>query len=110
RNIMIAACEQAKQFTLPSITTPISFEQAMTIAADTKIIFDSNGASYKDLLVTCKKASSVAVLFGPEGGLIDQEITAAQTSGFISTQLTKTILRSEDAPLLGIGILRTFIA
>jgi 16S rRNA (uracil1498-N3)-methyltransferase len=110
RNIMITACEQAKQFTIPSIKAPITFEQAISIEVDIKILFDSNGIPCRQLLPLCKKISQLAVLFGPEGGLTEEEITTAQATSFTSTQLTPTILRSKDAPLVGIGLLRTLIA
>ena len=110
RSIMITACEQAKQFVVPTISAPVNFEQAMAMKADIKILFDSNGIPYRELLPQCKKTSQLSVLFGPEGGLTEQEIIMAQAAGFTSTQLTPTILRSEDAPLVGIGLLRTLIA
>lgn len=167
RSIMINACEQAKQFVVPTIRPPVSFEQAISLLMSfetqpsvapqdereslshlntlglintsaiiprktlsltahpeethrvvsknmsgkhIKILFDSNGIPYRELLPQCKKTSQLTVLFGPEGGLTEQEIIIAQAAGFTSTQLTTNILRSEDAPLVGIGLLRTLIA
>jgi 16S rRNA (uracil1498-N3)-methyltransferase len=109
-NIMIAACEQAKQFCIPTLTAPISFEQGMTLSAETKILFDSNGTNCQERLRQLEKATHIAVLFGPEGGLTDQEIATAQAANFLNTKLTPTILRAKDAPLVGLGLMRTLIA
>jgi 16S rRNA (uracil1498-N3)-methyltransferase len=109
RNIMIAACEQAKQFILPTITASLAYEQALARAADAKIVFDATGAKVVDQIGQYKQAGSIAVLFGSEAGLTQPEIEKARSAGFVSTRLTRSILRSEDAPLLGIGLLRTLI-
>jgi 16S rRNA (uracil1498-N3)-methyltransferase len=49
---------------------------------------------------------SVALLVGPEGGLSEQEIRAAEEAGFASLQLGPRVLRTETAPLAAIAILQ----
>ena len=109
-SIMITACEQAKQFVVPTIAQPCTLEQGIKkLEGSLKILFDSNGSPLSTIMTQCTKNSPLTLLFGPEGGLTTQEIKMAQESGFTITQLTPTILRAEDAPLVGIGLLRTLI-
>lgn len=109
-NIMISACEQAKQFSIPILNQPMTFEKCLELSADIKLVFDSNGTNFSRQLAIVEKASKIIAFFGPEGGLTDQEITKASGAGFLSVKLTPTILRAKDAPLLGLGLLRTLIA
>ena len=111
-NIMIAACEQAKQFVIPQLVAPVSLQDALILIkpAATKIVFDSSGNSCMDVVTACMKNADIVTLFGSEGGLTDQELSQVVASGFAKVRLTPTILRSEDAPLLGIGMVRSFIA
>lgn len=115
-NIIISACEQAKQFVLPVIEKPVKLAEALkgldprVRKDDMGVLFDSTGVSCDTLLPQLKKAQHITVLFGPEGGLTDQEMILIEQSGFIKSRLTPTILRSEDAPLVGIGLLRSLIS
>lgn len=119
-NIMIAACEQAKQFIVPVIAAPITLPAALASASSrsrlegrddktANIVFDSTGVSCETHLPEMKLAQHISVLFGPEGGLTDQELIMVEQANFIKSRLTPTILRSEDAPLVGIGLLRSLI-
>lgn len=110
-SIMIAACEQAKQFVVPQLAQSVNLQKVLaTIKPDSlKIVFDSTGNSYTDSTPSHVMNNDIVVLFGSEGGLTDQELSQVVQSGFRKVRLTSTILRSEDAPLLGIGMLRSFI-
>ena len=48
----------------------------------------------------------MALLIGPEGGLDDGEILAAERAGFQPLQLGPRVLRTETAPLAAIAILQ----
>ena len=50
-------------------------------------------------LQSLKKGGSVLVVFGPEGGLTDEEVEKLLECGFISCGLGPRILRTETAPL-----------
>ena len=111
-SIMIAACEQAKQFVVPRIANQMNLQAALVNInpGAMKIVFDSAGQSCIDVVPASVASEDVVVLFGSEAGLTDQELSQAVACGFAKVRLTPTILRSEDAPLLGIGMLRSFIA
>lgn len=109
--IMIAACEQAKQFAIPQLKNPISLKEAVEdYQAERQLVFDSTGKSCASFFSSLKIPASLTVAFGPEGGLTDEELATLEEASFEKVQLTPTILRSEDAPLLGIGLLRSLIA
>ena len=50
--------------------------------------------------------ASIALLIGPEGGLDDSEIFAAEQAGYSSLGLGPRVLRTETAPLAAIAILQ----
>lgn len=109
-NIMIGACEQAKQFFIPKIFPSKSLEEvlATTSSSSINIVFDSTGNSYADIASGFATSKEIVVLFGCEAGLTQQELLVVAQHGFNKIRLTPTILRSEDAPLLAIGMIRSF--
>ena len=47
----------------------------------------------------------MALLIGPEGGLADEELTAARGHGFDVLQLGPRVLRTETAPVVALSAL-----
>jgi 16S rRNA (uracil1498-N3)-methyltransferase len=108
--IMIAAAEQSKNFTLPQLFEPVSFE---TFLAERNvhaplIFFDPLGQSLMTTLLAFQnqKITHLDVLIGPEGDLTDAEKQRLQESGAIFCALTPTILRACQAVAVGVGALR----
>ena len=50
--------------------------------------------------------NAVTLLIGPEGGLSDAEIDAAEGAGFQSLALGPRVLRTETAPVAALSILQ----
>ena len=48
----------------------------------------------------------ISLLIGPEGGLSDAEIAAAEGAGFAPLALGPRVLRTETAPLAALSILQ----
>ena len=110
QQIAISACEQCGRVKVPSIKQPqplvswvdrVSAEQKWVLhcAADT-----SASAS----AVTHGGPQDAALLIGPEGGLTDQEFTAASAEGFQLLQLGPRVLRTETAPAAALSVLSVF--
>lgn len=108
QRIMIAAAEQSKQFHLP----PIAPEEELATILPTlqeSIYFDAQGDFGAHELVALQTTSPISVIFGPEGDFTDEEKTQLKAQGISSYRLTNSILRSEDAVMVGIGLLRTLL-
>lgn len=102
--IIIAACEQAKNFAVPKLLPPITFEQMISQAKD-GIYFDAEGESSSKLATL--EQETIPVTVGPEGGFSEQEKESLQQNGFKPYKLTKTILRSREAICIGLGLIRS---
>lgn len=113
-NIMIAACEQSKSFIIPRFCAPVNIKDVVfDIRKDHKksfkVHFDPTGRKLIGLLQSINDdlARTVILLFGPEGGLTNEEKELLLDSGFESYSLTSTILRSREAIIVGTGGVRS---
>jgi 16S rRNA (uracil1498-N3)-methyltransferase len=103
RRILIEAAKQSKQYWLPVLDPPVSFDQVLSTSAVSKIMFaESAGSSLKSALA----ASPVIYLIGPEGGWTHRELTAARGAGFHEVSLGTAILKAETAAIVGTALIR----
>ncbi len=113
QRVMIAAAEQSKNFALPLLHSPQSFEQFLiTIPSSIiKIYFDPTGEPLLSLIDKIKKCSSTSIMLmvGPEGDLTEQEKEQLRQTTFLFCALTPTVLRSSQAIALGAGIIRSIV-
>ena len=112
-NIMISACEQSKSFIIPELNSPVKIQDISRHLENQKSIikayFDPAGQNIFTLLKTLdqKNKPAVALLFGPEGGLTNDEEKIIAGAGFETYALTPTILRSREAVFVGLGSVRS---
>lgn len=105
RGVAIAACEQCGRNRLPQITELQTLDTWLSaVKADAKFVLHHRSAIALD--PAAPRPHSVALLIGPEGGLADYEIAAAQAQNFAPLQLGPRVLRTETAPLAAISILQ----
>lgn len=104
RGVAIAACEQCGRNRLPEITDvqPLATWLEQT-TAERKFVLHHRSTAVLDAAV---RPASVALLIGPEGGLSETEIAAAERHDFASLRLGPRVLRTETAPLAAIGVLQ----
>ena len=103
QGIAIAACEQCGMNIVPKILAPLSLEKwlASELPA-TKLVLAPN----KDETDSLTQASqNIALLIGPEGGLSEAEIQAANEVGFMNWCIGERVLRTETAPVVALSIL-----
>lgn len=103
QGIAIAACEQCGMNIVPKILAPLSLEKwlASELPA-TKLVLAPN----KDETDPLTQASqNIALLIGPEGGLSEAEIQAANEVGFMNWCIGERVLRTETAPVVALSIL-----
>jgi RsmE family RNA methyltransferase len=115
RRIMIAAAEQSKQFALPELKPVITFESLPTSVQDnfSRIFFDSSGSPACDMLVRLRArdiAGPLICLVGPEGDLTTHEKAILKELNFYFYSLTPTVLRSQHAITIGMGIIRSLLS
>ena len=103
QGIAIAACEQCGLNRVPQILAPLSLEKWLeTTLPNTKLVLAPN----KDQVNVLQNATQdIALLIGPEGGLSEAEITAANQVGFLNWCIGERVLRTETAPVVALSIL-----
>jgi 16S rRNA (uracil1498-N3)-methyltransferase len=113
QKILISACEQSKNFNIPQILEPLSFDKFIKNlnTNSKKICFEVDGASLFDLLSDLNEFShnQIILTFGPEGGFSSDEIAKLRKVGFGFVKLTPTILRSVEAVAVGLGSVRSIV-
>lgn len=103
QQVITSACEQCGRNRLPELAPPATFGQWLgECRALRRFVLHHRaqpgaGAGAPD---------SVALAVGPEGGLSDAEIDAAEQAGFEALALGPRVLRTETAPLAAIAILQ----
>jgi 16S rRNA (uracil1498-N3)-methyltransferase len=101
--ILIEAAKQSKQYYLPALEAPVSFDEVISMPAKSKIIFaERDGAPLKSALA----GSPVMYLIGPEGGWTDRELLTARNAGFHAVSLGAAILKAETAAIVGAALIR----
>jgi 16S rRNA (uracil1498-N3)-methyltransferase len=117
RSIMIAAAEQSKQFAIPEIQPPCTLQEAVARYADhIKLVADPAGESLYKILTHMKghvqagKKGSIVITFGPEGDFTDDEKNLLKAASYQSVRLTPTVLRSQQAGALLLGVVRSIIS
>jgi 16S rRNA (uracil1498-N3)-methyltransferase len=106
QKMITAAAEQSKQFAMPQLCDPKSFSDAIkTTESRHRFLFDQYGLSSRSVLQV-KYSESIVVAFGPEGDFTDTEKQLCKDHDFQSLALTDSVLRTVDAVLLGVGLLR----
>lgn len=97
QGVMASACEQSGRLRLPGIGSPADLGEWLDTPAEglSLVLSPGSGKTLKDL----QPASHVRVLIGPEGGLEEGEIQAAEARGFQAIRLGPRTLRTETAAL-----------
>lgn len=103
RKIAREAAKQSKRGIVPEVSDAISFKEAVKQAAKADIAIipyeEETQTSLKTALAG-KRAQTVSVMIGPEGGFEKDEVMLAKENGITSVTLGKRILRTETAPLV----------
>lgn len=105
-----AAAKQSKRAIVPVVHDILTFKQALVYAKelDIKLIpYEmAEGMDYtRQVIEGIEPGQSIGFIIGPEGGIDDSELEAAQNEGFKIITLGKRILRTETAGLTLMSIL-----
>ena len=106
QKIAASAAEQSGRGIIPQVVILSSFREALERGAQTDLpimFYENEHATTLKMALEQTKFRSVSILSGPEGGLEEKEVQAAQQAGFRICTLGRRILRCETAPLCGLS-------
>lgn len=106
QKIAASASEQSGRGRIPQVVTVSSFTEALSRAAqaDKAILFYENERATTLRMALEEGAfETISLLTGPEGGLEEKEVAAAQAAGMQVCTLGRRILRCETAPLCALS-------
>lgn len=101
------ASEQSHRLKVPRVTSVMTLKELVNYTSDfeQKLIAYEESAKVGESLQLVKSLQSlqenerVIFVFGPEGGIEEQEVALLEESGYIPCSLGPRILRAETAPL-----------
>ncbi len=99
QKIALEAARQSGRDIVPVVTEPVRFEDALRDAEESLKIIpweEAEGLTLKGV-ISGRKASSIAVFIGPEGGFTASEADMARGRDIIPVTLGPRILRTETA-------------
>ncbi|MBU5213469.1 16S rRNA (uracil(1498)-N(3))-methyltransferase [Heyndrickxia oleronia] len=111
QRIALEAAEQAHRQYIPKVTAPLSFKKLLEYSQpfDHKLVAFEESAKLGETSNFVKQLNefnageTVLIVFGPEGGLTNDEVKQMEESGFCICGLGPRILRTETAPLYALS-------
>ena len=107
RKIAREAAAQSRRGIVPEVADPVSFAEAVCMAAQCDLAIipyeDEHKTPFRDCL-RGKTAGSLALFIGPEGGFDEAEVALARENGILPATLGPRILRTETAGLVAASI------
>lgn len=104
--VVAGACEQCGRSTLPEVRPPLDLGRYLADSPrdGQRLVLSPTGpASLAGLAST---AARVELLIGPEGGLDDAELAAAERAGYAPVRLGPRVLRTETAGIVALAVLQ----
>lgn len=106
RAIAVGACEQCGRTRIPTVGTPMSLRDYFSNVRKDGMRLVLSPSAPGSLAGISSLPSKVELLIGPEGGLDDDEISAAQKAGFMPVRLGPRVLRTETASVVALTVLQ----
>ena len=105
--VVVAACEQSGRSVLPELRSaePLRTYLERPAGPGLRLVLDP-GADV-ELAALPPAGREVHLLIGPEGGLDDQELEAARSTGFRPVRLGPRVLRTETAGTVALAVLQS---
>ena len=107
RRLVVEAAEQCGRGRLPTIDSPLPFEDALASAPGAIVVpYEAERANRlaDHLRALPERPRTVSLFIGPEGGYSDEEIALARESGAALVTLGRQVLRSETAAVVAAAI------
>ena len=103
QRVAASACEQCGRNRVPAIGEVLGLEDALEEGVDHGLVLDAAGSPPE----TAPPPGLLHLLVGPEGGLTEAELAAAESAGFVRTALGPRTLRTETAALTALAWAQT---
>jgi 16S rRNA (uracil1498-N3)-methyltransferase len=104
RGIVIGACEQCGRSRVPAVTAPLPLRDYFTKVRKEGMRLVLSPSAPASLTGIASLPNKVELLIGPEGGLDDEELLAAQKAGFMPVRLGPRVLRTETAAVVALTV------
>jgi 16S rRNA (uracil1498-N3)-methyltransferase len=111
QRIGIAACKQCLRLQPIQIDTPLTYPESLNTKSDDNgmlrlLFWEEEKNTHLHDLANIDKASSYALMLGPEGGITREEIELARLAGWRTVSLGDRILRAETATISAVSIVQ----
>lgn len=103
QSVATSAAEQCGRARVPEILPVMTLAEWFEHTGDCDLRLVLHHRTEQSLN-TMTKPARVALMIGPEGGLSTEEITAAETAGFLPVALGPRVLRTETAPVAAMAL------
>jgi 16S rRNA (uracil1498-N3)-methyltransferase len=110
RQIAVAACEQCGRNRVPAVHAPVAFEDWMRTQPSLAGAVLLDPSAPVALAEAARDGGVRAVLVGPEGGFVAEEVAAARAAAIATAHLGVRILRAETAALAALATLEAVAA
>ncbi len=105
--LVVAACAQCGRDTLVEVAAPHTLESWLESRDRARAaIVLAPGANSRLATLACERRE-LDLLVGPEGGLSEGELAAAEAAGFVRASLGPRVLRTETAGLAALAVLQS---
>jgi 16S rRNA (uracil1498-N3)-methyltransferase len=104
--IAVGACEQCGRSRIPIVAGPLTLRSYLTTVRKEGMRLVLSPAAPGSLAGLSSLPAKVELLIGPEGGLDDEELLAAQGAGFMPVRLGPRVLRTETAAVVALTVLQ----
>ncbi|HEY8537578.1 MAG TPA: 16S rRNA (uracil(1498)-N(3))-methyltransferase [Steroidobacteraceae bacterium] len=106
RNIVIGACEQCGRSRVPTVSAAMTLRDYFANVRKEGMRLVLSPTAPASLAGLASVPARVDVLIGPEGGLDDDELIAAEKAGFMPVRLGPRVLRTETAAVVALTVLQ----
>lgn len=109
QTIVKESVKQCQRGLMPKIYPPLDYKEALNLCQchDLNLVFsDGSGELLDKIRSRTRKAQTVFMLLGPEGGFTSQEIEMARQQGFIAAGLGPRILKADTAAIAACAIVQ----
>jgi 16S rRNA (uracil1498-N3)-methyltransferase len=106
RSIVSGACEQSGRNKIPTVVMPVALRDYLTKSKrdGLRLVLSPTGPA--SLAGISSMPNRVELLIGPEGGLEDEELGAAEKAGYMPVRIGPRVLRTETASVTALSILQ----